>query len=296
MLSRLLTVVAVVISVLEAAPPAGGYQCWNFGSTDEIRFEYLNAVNKLRTQIADGSAQCKDQKPCPQGKNIYRLDWDCLLEIEAQKAADQCTENPTGISKESTIVRKVEMTTCNPKPLFKETVNKWWEAVKDVAVEENKPIPNNEQLANFAKLAHGKATRIGCAQKNCNGNLYVACVVFPEGPKNGEPIYEVGKGCANADECNTYAGSKCNKNVCRAGYIDPSATTTTTTTTTTTPTTTTPTTTTPTTTTTQSTSTSGPTAPPTPVPPVTTTTAPPVQPGTTPIPGTTTTTVAPGKP
>lgn len=51
----------------------GGYQCWNLKSTDEIRHEYLTVVNKLRKQIADGTADNKDQTKCPQGKNIYRL-------------------------------------------------------------------------------------------------------------------------------------------------------------------------------------------------------------------------------
>ncbi|EYC40003.1 hypothetical protein Y032_0633g895 [Ancylostoma ceylanicum] len=179
MLPRLLVFVAVATSVINAAVPAGGYQCWNFASTDEIRYDYLSTVNNLRKTIAKGTATCKDNKICPQGKNIYRLDWDCMIEMEAQKAVDQCKESPDLPKELSALVKKVPMTTCNPKPLFKQTVKDWWNVVLDVELG-NPPKLSDQKLASFAKLAHGKATRIGCAQKNCNGDLYVACMLYPE--------------------------------------------------------------------------------------------------------------------
>ncbi|KIH43457.1 hypothetical protein ANCDUO_26536, partial [Ancylostoma duodenale] len=77
-------------------------------------------------------------------------------------------------------------------------------------------------------LAHGAATRVGCAQKNCNGELFIACMVYKkmnqqgvtlrfysvQKPCNGEPIYEVGQGCSGPTECTTYEGSRCNSNKC----------------------------------------------------------------------------------
>ncbi|KAL6742055.1 hypothetical protein Aduo_015254 [Ancylostoma duodenale] len=299
MLFRLLALVAVAISVLKAAPPPGGYQCWNFASTDEIRYDYLTVVTNLRKQIAQGNAVCKDQKTCPQGKNIYRLDWDCLLEIEAQKVANQCTENPSLPTGLSALVKKVPMTTCNPKPLFKQTVNNWWNATKEVGLGDP-PMFNDTRLGSFAKLAYGKATRIGCAQKNCDSNLYVACMLFPEGPAEGAQIYEVGTGCTNPADCDTYADSKCYDNLCRAGYIDPLATTTTTETTpTTTAETTTEATTTEATTTTsptvEPTNTTSPTTEPTATVPTVTTTAPAPPMTTTTGSGDSLSTVPPGK-
>ncbi|EPB67577.1 SCP-like protein [Ancylostoma ceylanicum] len=169
MLSRLLAFAALAISGSDAGAPAGGYQCWNWGSTDDIRYQYLTVVNNLRKSIAEGTALCKDQT-CPRGKNVYRLDWDCLLEVEAQKAADQCVEKPNLPPGVSALVKKrqrdenhyfrVQLTSCNPNPLFKETVKSWWDVVRN--------------------LAHGQATRIGCAQKNCKGDLYIACMLYPE--------------------------------------------------------------------------------------------------------------------
>ncbi|EYB82180.1 hypothetical protein Y032_0365g3592 [Ancylostoma ceylanicum] len=148
------------------------------------------------------------------------------------------------------------LTTCNPKPFFKETVKNWWDVVRTEGLDAN-PV-NKDGLESFAALAHAKATRIGCAQKNCNGVLYLACAIFDKAPEKNQPIYEVGKGCTAATDCTTFAGSRCNTgtNLCVAGYIDPAATTSTAPTSPTTPTAS------PTTTdTTASTSTTGSTAP-----------------------------------
>ncbi|EPB73727.1 SCP-like protein [Ancylostoma ceylanicum] len=88
-------------------------------------------------------------------------------------------------------------------------------------VAENKQ-GNCPQGKNIQKLlAHGKATRIGCAQKNCNGHLYMACMVYEKTPEFGQPIYELGKGCSSPNDCTTYVGSKCRENLCVGGHIDP---------------------------------------------------------------------------
>ncbi|RCN32026.1 hypothetical protein ANCCAN_22176 [Ancylostoma caninum] len=66
------------------------YQCWNFAQTNEIRHIYLSEINKLRQPIGNGTAE-----GLPQGKNIYKLFWDCILENYAQKAVDECSANPS---------------------------------------------------------------------------------------------------------------------------------------------------------------------------------------------------------
>ncbi|EYB82174.1 hypothetical protein Y032_0365g3590 [Ancylostoma ceylanicum] len=222
MLSSLVWIAGLII----AGSATTDYQCWNFKSTDEIRDLYLKQANTLRQQIAQGAADCKNNAKCPQGKNVYRLYWDCMLEIEAQKQVDKCSDAVTQPNDATIIVKKQTLTTCNPKPLFKEAVKNWWDVVKTEGLGNN-PIFDKNGLASFATLAHGKATRIGCAQKNCNGDLYQACVVFGKAPEMNQPIYEVGQGCQAPTECTIFAGSKCNTgtNLCVAGYIDPAATT-----------------------------------------------------------------------
>ncbi|RCN43960.1 SCP-like protein [Ancylostoma caninum] len=197
----------LVDSIKSNALVSCDYQCWNFKSTDEIRELYLKQANALREQIAQGTADCKDSKKCPQGKNIYKLFWDCMLEMEAQKAVDKCTDTASPLPDATIIIKKQSLTTCNPKPLFKETVKGWWDVVKTVGLDD---IPINKAgLETFTALANGRATRIGCAQKNCNGDLYLACVTFQKAPETNQPIYEVGTGCATNADCTTFAGSKC---------------------------------------------------------------------------------------
>ncbi|RCN50651.1 SCP-like protein [Ancylostoma caninum] len=157
------------------------FQCWNFKSTDTLREHYLKSINNLRKQIAQGSADNKSGK-CPAGKNIYKV-----------------------------------QSTCTPTTILKKQIGEWWtKAVKDAGVD-NPPV-NKAGLEDFAKLANGKATRIGCAQKNCNEQLYVSCVVNEPAPAVNMAIYETGAGCSTNNECTTFLESKCKNKVCIAGH------------------------------------------------------------------------------
>ncbi|KAK6756446.1 hypothetical protein RB195_014701 [Necator americanus] len=212
------------------------FQCWNFDSTDNIRGAYRTNINNLRSSLAKGDATGKNGK-LPQGKNIYRLDWDCMLEVEAQKVVDKCDATASAPSELSMVIASVPITTCDPITMIKPQVNKWWNTVKNAAVDGTSPTYSNKKLHDFAMLAHGSAVKLGCAQRNCNGKLVMACMLYPKGPDNGQPIYEKGGGCTKPDNgdvssyipCTTYQSSSCAaaKKLCVAGYIDPSKSTTT---------------------------------------------------------------------
>ncbi|RCN46883.1 SCP-like protein [Ancylostoma caninum] len=217
---RLSLVLAVFVAGnLAQAAQAPNYQCWNFGQQDEIRRDYLVEVNKLRETIATGTAPSKDGRKCPQGKNIYKLNWDCILENYAQKAADECAEPKTVPKKLSFVYNATTLTTCNPIPDIKKQVNNWWSEVERVGLAKNAAF--KPKLRNFAVLANGLATRIGCAQKNCNGVLHMVCVVYGKAASSTrQAIYEVGAGCEGNYQCTTYKESKCltKRKLCEAGY------------------------------------------------------------------------------
>ncbi|EPB65968.1 hypothetical protein ANCCEY_14948, partial [Ancylostoma ceylanicum] len=115
------------------------------------------------------------------------------------------------------VYKAADLTTCNPTPLFAKQIQEWWNVVKTVGLDAQANFAPG--LEDFATLAHGKATRIGCAQKNCNGKLHMACMVYPRAPSSGA-IYQVGEPCKNHAECTTYEGSTCGaqKGFCKAGY------------------------------------------------------------------------------
>ncbi|EYC26983.1 hypothetical protein Y032_0009g460 [Ancylostoma ceylanicum] len=217
---RLLVFLGVLVAGSFATAP--DYQCWNFGQTNDIRHIYLTGVNKLREAIPKGEAPNKGGSKCPKGKNIYKLNWDCILESYAQETVDKCEEKPTldsKLSSELSIVwNKTTLTTCNPTPLLKEQAKHWWSEVETVGLSTDAAFAKG--LENFAVLANGLATRIGCAQKNCNGDLHMACLVYGKAPTSGQAIYELGEGCADNKECTTYKESKClkAKKLCEAGY------------------------------------------------------------------------------
>ncbi|RCN50652.1 SCP-like protein [Ancylostoma caninum] len=165
-----------------------------------LRDQYLKSINKLRKQIAEGSANNNNQGKCPQGQNVYKLSWDqCKLDVAP----------PAGNSQ---LIKRVE-STCNPTKILKTSIPDWWNKdVQNVGVD-NPPL-NKQGLEEFAKLANGRAAKIGCAQRNCNEQLFVACVINEPAPAANMAIYEVGKGC----NCTTYLDSKCSNNLCIAGH------------------------------------------------------------------------------
>ncbi|EPB66442.1 SCP-like protein [Ancylostoma ceylanicum] len=90
---------------------------------------------------------------------------------------------------------------------------------KGEAINKQGKCPQGKNI--YKLLANGLATRIGCAQKNCNGKLYMACMVYGKAATTaGQAIYEVGTGCSGDAECTTYEGSRClkKKKICEAGY------------------------------------------------------------------------------
>ncbi|EYC26840.1 hypothetical protein Y032_0010g991 [Ancylostoma ceylanicum] len=147
-----------------------------------------------------------------------------MLEEEAEKVVEKCDDKATGPAELSMVIKKTKLTTCNPHPLFKEAIDGtdgWWSVVTTHG-ESGKEIVNSAELQSFATLANAEATRIGCAQKNCDGSLVMACMVYGKAPAVGKPIYKVGKACSGHSDCDTYAGSKCGKDgLCIAGYPDP---------------------------------------------------------------------------
>ncbi|ETN69192.1 SCP-like protein [Necator americanus] len=144
----------------------------------------------MRSQIALGTAPNKNGT-CPRGQNVYKLSWDCFLEMQAQNAADQCSENVKGPTGYSQLVQKVRITTCNLAPIPKSTVDGWWSEVKS--------------------LANGKATKIGCAQRNCGADLYVVCVVYDRVFTTGGQIYKMGEPCKR---CSAVGQAVCKDNLC----------------------------------------------------------------------------------
>lgn len=55
------------------------------------------------------------------------------------------------IMRSSRALLRVSLTTCNPTPLFKQTVNGWWDVVKTHGLQAD-PVFSNAALASFATV------------------------------------------------------------------------------------------------------------------------------------------------
>ncbi|KHJ74920.1 SCP-like protein [Oesophagostomum dentatum] len=74
---------------------ASAYGCTNSGITDSDRKKFLDYHNEARLRVAKGLEPNRDGGYMNGAKNMYKLQWDCEMENEAQKAIEEC---PYGIS------------------------------------------------------------------------------------------------------------------------------------------------------------------------------------------------------
>ncbi|KIH55601.1 SCP-like protein [Ancylostoma duodenale] len=76
--------------------------------------------------------------------------WDCLLENQAQKVVDKCSKDEKAPDGLGMVLTQVKLDTCNAMPLFKQTVDGWWNVVENATVNSNNPLLNSPDLQSFA--------------------------------------------------------------------------------------------------------------------------------------------------
>ncbi|KAL6736284.1 hypothetical protein Aduo_006652 [Ancylostoma duodenale] len=186
---------------------------------NDFKITYVQRIKVLAVFVACSFAQPPDYQVSHRERTFISCSGTVFWKTMRKRAVDKCGAKPTAPAALSMVWNETTLTTCNPTPSFKQRVYDWWGEVKKVGLGTDAAFKPG--LENFAVLANGLATRIGCAQKNCNGKLQMACMVYGKAASNtGQAIYEVGTGCSGDQDCTTYAGSKCliNKKFCVAGY------------------------------------------------------------------------------
>ncbi|EPB71255.1 hypothetical protein ANCCEY_09651 [Ancylostoma ceylanicum] len=118
--------------------------------------------------------------------------WDCVLELEAEKTVGKCNEEAPGPSGAAQFVKKVPLTTCSAANLLKETVTNFFNIADDTTAKRGNQIIGAPKLHSLATLANGHTAKIGCAHKNCNNDLYIACIMKEENHSTAYPINEGG--------------------------------------------------------------------------------------------------------
>uniref|UniRef100_A0A7I4Z3F9 SCP-like protein n=1 Tax=Haemonchus contortus TaxID=6289 RepID=A0A7I4Z3F9_HAECO len=201
------------------------FGCSNSGNTDRIRMLFLNAHNEARLNVAMGLEPNKCGS-LPPAKNMYRLEWDCSLEQQAQDYIAKC---PTSMGSFSGLSQNLQSfngltVSMNIEDNVATALSTWWGKVRQYGStdSENKYVDSN--LYTFANMVHSKTTGIGCAYKVCDvTKLTITCLYNKIGYYTNGVMWENGTACTSASDCTTYPGSTCEGRLCVKGLEDPDA-------------------------------------------------------------------------
>ncbi|KHJ92248.1 SCP-like protein [Oesophagostomum dentatum] len=191
------------------------FGCSNTEISDTARLLFLNAHNEARLNVAKGLEPNKCGLLSP-AKNMYKLQWDCNLEQQAQDYIANCPNSMGSFSGLSQNIMTYTGASLEPLSTAATVLTKWWNPIRQYGstAPENKYV--NSNLYSFANMVHGKMTGIGCAYKKCTdtNKLTVTCLYNKIGYYTNGIMWENGTACTSDAECTTYPGSTCSNNLC----------------------------------------------------------------------------------
>ncbi|EYC12699.1 hypothetical protein Y032_0046g1371 [Ancylostoma ceylanicum] len=189
---------------------------------NDERLALFNGHNELRKDIAEGK-QPNQQGKLPPAKNMYRLIYDCDMEVELMKEMDQCTGRATlteTYGQNFLVLPAAIMPALgggnDPKSNRLKVAMGVWKGPQTYYGLNNISDYDDNRLYTFANMAHAKTLRFGCGYKECNNNadVHISCIYNLEGGYPHSVIYEKGKACEKNKDCTTYKGSKCDQKLC----------------------------------------------------------------------------------
>ncbi|EYC19248.1 hypothetical protein Y032_0025g1267 [Ancylostoma ceylanicum] len=146
---------------------------------------------------------------------MYKMEWDCQFEKDAQSMANVCGMS-TWLGPASNRIAWSAGSNIAPSAVdgyITNTFNYWMQAVKQQGAGN---VYNNSALSSFANVAFSKITKIGCGYKACGGSLYINCVYSANGGYTGTVLWENGSACQKNQDCTLYKDSKCEGGLCIA--------------------------------------------------------------------------------
>ncbi|KAK5978214.1 SCP domain-containing protein, partial [Trichostrongylus colubriformis] len=193
--------------------------CANTELSDTIRNQILTFHNDARRRVANGVEPNKVGTLNP-AKNMYKLEWDCTMEQQAQDALASC---PSGLGSWPNMAQNMMTWTSsagfpNPGAQVNTTLNTWWGAAKLYGVTDTNNKYTTSSLYNFANMVFSETSKIGCAYKICNSNkLIFTCLYNGIGYYTNAPMWETGSACTTGSECTTFSNSGCDAGLCTKG-------------------------------------------------------------------------------
>ncbi|XGW15811.1 hypothetical protein V3C99_001338 [Haemonchus contortus] len=193
--------------------------CANKEMSDAIRSLILDFHNDARRRVAKGQEPNKVGMLNP-AKNMYKLEWDCTMEQQAQDAIVNCPGTlGTWPNTAQNIMRwSTSGRFSNPIAQVKSSLDKWWGEFRKVGVSDAENKYTTGALYNFANMVFSETSKIGCAYKICGGTTLVfTCLYNGIGYVSGEPMWETGTACSTGSDCTTFPNSGCDDGLCTKG-------------------------------------------------------------------------------
>ncbi|VDM78218.1 unnamed protein product [Strongylus vulgaris] len=198
------------------------YSCTNIGMSDATRDKFLNFHNEARRERVAKGIEPNNVGYLNPAKNMYKLEWDCTLEQQAQNAIASC---PSSLGSWSNIAQNLIKYTStgtfsNPSAQIDSTLNSWWGKAKQYGVTDAQNRYTSSNLYTFANMVYSETTKIGCAYKVCSGSpnaLTITCLYNAIGYYTNGVMWTTGTACTLGANCTTYANSGCSAGLCTKG-------------------------------------------------------------------------------
>ncbi|RCN33406.1 SCP-like protein [Ancylostoma caninum] len=195
--------------------------------TDEMRKKILDFHNQARVRLAKGQERNKTGR-LPPAKNMYEVSWCCGLEKKAEAAIAVCPENLADL--EGYGINFGTRYHCPKYPktsevLVMDELGNWWNEVRKYGMTDakNRYIKEDMQFSmdDWANMANGKNTKIGCSYNKIKGKTVFLCAYDNNAIKDERVVYEPGNPCKKDQDCTTYEGSKCGSSGLCIGKPEP---------------------------------------------------------------------------
>ncbi|EPB78413.1 SCP-like protein [Ancylostoma ceylanicum] len=219
MISSIILVAQIVALLLcNAASCRAAFSCSNSGLSDEIREVFLSYHNDARLRVALGTEPNKVGTLNP-AKNMYKLEWDCGMEQQAQDAITSC---PVSLGSFPNMAQNLIRYSSsggfsNPGVQINSTLNNWWGKAKQYGVADPRNKYTSSNLYTFANMVFSETTKLGCAYKICSNTMTITCLYNGIGYYTNAPMWETGPACSQASDCTTYSNSDCDNGLCTKG-------------------------------------------------------------------------------
>ncbi|EYC36877.1 hypothetical protein Y032_0847g2665 [Ancylostoma ceylanicum] len=174
------SLLVVVVALLNGADMTD-FGCENSLITDEWREMILNFHNDKREIVAMGKQTDKSNKALPEAQQMFRMVWDCNVEMIAHEALTNCTAIPdTGLEvngegldfREGIIPKKKDF---NVLTETKQLLNAWYNEVRQSIIPDT--LKWGPSYHNFSAIVRDDAKGMACTYTTaCGDGMKMVCV------------------------------------------------------------------------------------------------------------------------